>query len=186
MIPYVFAKQAAPTIASIANLHGCVPQSQIDGAIAVSEIFRRAGIRHALAGGLAVGCNGYLRNTDSIDFVVDESVFVLRDKILYVRDDLPIKYLGTNVSWILLDTAEKPIFDKFLQMPTSVGEVPVMPIEPLIAMKLIAGRHKDRTDIIELVKLCSNLSSIVEFVTSNNPQLLPLLSELIVCAAEEK
>ena len=66
------------------------------------------------------------------------------------------------------------------------GQVPIMPIEPLIGMKLLSGRHKDRTDIIELVKVRSDLSSIVEFTKTNIPALLPMLDELITCAEEER
>ena len=36
-------------------------------------------------------------------------------------------------------------------------------------MKLIAGRHKDRTDIIELVKVLADTSWIVEFAATEHP-----------------
>ena len=78
-----------------------------------------------------------------------------------------------------------PFVGKYLMMPVR-DQIPIMPVEPLIAMKLIAGRHKDRTDIIELAKVRSNLASIVEFTSVNIPHLLPLLNELIICAEEEK
>lgn len=170
---------------SIDNLTGCVPQTQIDGLRVVSEIFRKAGVKHVVVGGLAVGANGYLRNTNNIDFLVDNNAFIFRDKIEYIRNDLPIKYFGTRVNWVSLAPSEVPIFGKFLLLPAS-GQIPIMPIEPLIGMKLITARHKDRTDIIELIKVRSSLTSITEFVTANIPFLLPLLNELIICAEEEK
>jgi hypothetical protein len=170
---------------SIDNLTGCVPQTQIDGLRTVSEIFRKNGVKHVVVGGLAVGANGYLRNTDNIDFLVDRNAFVYKDKVVYVRNDLPIKYFGTRVNWISMAPSEEPIFETFLMVPTR-DQVPIMPIEPLIGMKLLAARHKDRTDIIELVKLRSDLSSIVEFTTTNLFHLLPLLNELILCAENEK
>lgn len=170
---------------TIDNLTGCVPQTQIDGLRTVSEVFRKNGIKHVAIGGLAVGANGYLRNTNNIDFLVDQNAFVYRDKVVYVRNDLPIKYFGTRINWISMAPSEEPIFGKFLMVPAR-DHVPIMPIEPLIGMKLIAARHKDRTDIIELVKLRSDLSSIVEFTTTNLFHLLPLLKELILCAENEK
>jgi hypothetical protein len=180
-----FTPKSIPcSICSIDNLTGCVPQTQIDGMRMVSEIFRKSGVRHVVVGGLAVGANGYLRNTNNLDFLVDNSAFIFRDKIVYVRNDLPIKYYGTRVNWVSMSPSEEPIFDKFLLLPAR-DLVPIMPIEPLIAMKLIAARHKDRTDIIELIKVRSNLTSITEFVTTNTPHLLPLLNELIICAEEE-
>jgi hypothetical protein len=172
-------------LGSIDNLTGCVPQIQIDGLRLVSEIFRKAGVEHVVVGGLAVGAHGYLRNTDNIDILVGDSAFVCQNNFVYTRNDLPIKYFGTRVNWVSMSPSEKPIFEKYLMVPAP-GQVPIMPIEPLIGMKLIAGRHKDRTDIIELAKVRFNLSSIVEFTTANLFQLLPLLHELILCAEDEK
>ena len=186
MTHHSFTPKTIPcAMCSIDNLYECVPQTQIDGLRMVSEIFRKAGVNHAVVGGLAVGANGYLRNTDNLDFLVDDSAFVYRDKIVYVRNDLPIKCLGTKVNWISMAPSEKPIFGRYLLLPAR-DQVPIMPIEPLIGMKLIAGRHKDKTDIIELVKLRSDLTSITEFTATNLPRLLPLLNELIICAEEEK
>ena len=170
---------------SIDNLTGCVPQTQIDGLRMVSEIFRKMGVRHVVVGGLAVGANGYLRNTNNLDFLVDNNAFIFADKIVYVRRDLPIKYFCTRVNWVSMSPSEEPVFSKYLLLPAR-DQVPIMPIEPLIAMKLIAARHKDRTDIIELVKVRSDLTSITEFVSVNIPHLLPLLNKLILCAEEEK
>ena len=170
---------------SIDNLTGYVPQTQIDGLRTVSEIFRKMGVRHVVVGGLAVGANGYLRNTNNLDFLVDNNAFIFADRVVYVRRDLPIKYFGSRVNWVSMSPSEEPVFGKFLLLPAR-DQVPIMPIEPLIGMKLIAARHKDRTDIIELVKVRSDLTSITEFVSTNIPHLLHLLNELIICAEEEK
>jgi hypothetical protein len=186
MTHHSFTPMSIPcAICSIDNLTGCVPQTQIDGLRLVSEIFRTKGVKHAVVGGMAVGANGYLRNTNNLDFLVDDNAFLYSDRVVYVRNDLPIKYFGTKVNWVSMSPSEKPIFEKFLVLPVR-DQVPIMPVEPLIAMKLIAGRHKDRTDIIELAKVRSDLTSIVEFTSTNIPHLLPLLNELIICAEEEK
>ena len=186
MTRHSFTPKSIPcAICSIDNLTGCVPQTQIEGLRAVSEIFRKNGVKHVVVGGLAVGANGYLRNTNNIDFLVDDNAFIYRDKVIYVRSDLPIKYFGTRVNWISMAPSEKPIFGKYLMLPAR-DQVPIMPVEPLVAMKLIAGRHKDRTDIIELVKVLADTSSIVEFTATNIPHLAPLLDELIACAEEER
>lgn len=186
MIHHTFTPKIVPfSVCSIDNLTGCVPQTQIDGLRKVSDIFRKAGVAHVAVGGLAVGANGYLRNTDNIDFLVGDNAFVCQDNFVYVRNDLPIEYFGTKVGWVSMTAAEKTIFGKYLMVPAP-GQIPIMPIEPLIGMKLIADRHKDRTDIIELVKVRTDLASIVDFTTSNLPHLLPRLAELIVCAEKEK
>ena len=186
MTRHSFTPKTIPcAICTIDNLTGCVPETQIEGLKAVSEIFRKNGIEHVVVGGLAVGANGYLRNTNNLDFLVGDNAFVHRDKIIYVRNDLPIRYFGSEVHWVSMRDSEKSIFGRFLLLPAR-GQVPIMPIEPLIGMKLLSGRHKDRTDIIELVKVRSDLSSIVEFTKTNIPALLPMLDELITCAEEER
>ena len=53
-------------------------------------------------------------------------------------------------------------------------------------MKLISARHKDRTDIIELLKVWGDLSSIENFVKKHIPQRFPMLEHLEICAEEEK
>ena len=181
-----FTPKSIPcSICSIDNLTGCVPETQIEGLRMVSEIFRQKGVQHAVVGGLAVGANGYLRNTNNLDFLVDDNAFIYRDRMVYVRNDLPIKYFGSRVNWVSMTPSERPIFGKFLMLPAR-DQVPFMPIEPLIGMKLIAGRHKDLTDVIELIKVRSNLASIIEFTETNLPHLAKLLHELILCSEEER
>jgi hypothetical protein len=55
-------------------------------------------------------------------------------------------------------------------------------------MKLIAGRHKDRADIIELFKRRSSaaIDEIEQFVKQALPSQTNLLGELITCAANER
>ena len=48
----------------------------------------------------------------------------------------------------------------------------------------VSKSHKPRTP--RKADFDSDLSSIVEFTTTNIPHLLPLLNELIICAEEEK
>ena len=46
-----------------------------DAAIKTAVQLAHLGIRHALAGGLAVGAHGYVRATTAIDFLVGEEAF---------------------------------------------------------------------------------------------------------------
>ena len=186
MTHHSFTPRSIPcSICSIDNLTGCVPQTQIDGLRMVSEIFRKKEVKHVVVGGLAVGANGYLRNTNNLDFLVDDNAFIYSDRVVYVRNDLPIKYSGTRVNWISMAPSEKPIFGKFLVVPAR-NQVPIMPIEPLIAMKLIAARHKDKTDIVELIKAGADIDPIIAFVEERFPTKLPLLRQLIGEALDEE
>jgi hypothetical protein len=160
------------------ELEGHVPTTHIEGAKVASEAFRRAGIKHVLVGGLAVGINGYPRPTRDIDFLVDDSAFEFHGPIITHRPGLPISYKGIGIDWVSLEPNERAALEEFLILP-ELSSVPVMPIEPLVAMKLLAGRHKDQSDIIELIKAGADINSCVEFVSRSFSAKLPLLRRLI-------
>lgn len=174
--------------ASINNLHSCVAQVMIDGAKTVSNILSKLGIRHSLVGGMAVSCNGYPRTTSKIDFAVGDCAFEYHDKLTSLRVGLPVKYMGVRVNYLVFSTAlERSLLDQYLTVPIS-GEVPVLPVGPLIVLKLLANRLKDRSDIGELLKRRSTdeIAAIVKFVADNLPSQSPLLAELIVVADNER
>jgi hypothetical protein len=169
---------------SLDELAGHVPQTHIDGAKAASEAFRRANVRHVLIGGLAVGINGYPRNTKDIDFLVGDEAFDFHGPLVTPKPGLPIRYSGVTIDWVSLEPDERTALDEFMVFAAE-GEVPVIEIEPLIAMKLIAGRHKDQTDVVELIKAGADVDTARAFVKDRFPQRLPLLDKLIAKAFEE-
>ena len=175
-----------PGIASIDNLRATVPEALRAAAVEVSELLRRAGVRHVLCGGVAVSCNGYGRTTGNVDFAVRECAFDYRDKALFLRPDLPVKYLGIPVHYVLAnDPFEKAMFEQYCVVPEH-GDVPVLPIGPLTVMKLIARRHKDLADLVELFKRrIVDLEAVRKFVAENLPLGKDLLDELITCAENE-
>ena len=52
-------------------LQDVVAPKIIDAMRAASRALAQAGVRHSVAGGLAVGANGYPRATKDVDFLVD-------------------------------------------------------------------------------------------------------------------
>ena len=166
------------------DLAGHVPQAFIDGAKAASEAFRRAGVRHVLVGGLAVGINGYPRGTRDIDFMVGDEAFEFHGLIVEPKAGLPMRYSGITIDWVSLEPDERIPLEEFL-VDARPGEVPVMEIEPLIAMKLLAGRQKDQSDIVELIKAGADIQSIIMFVENRFPQKLDALKNLIAKAGAE-
>jgi hypothetical protein len=167
------------------ELEGHVPSTHIEGAKVASEAFRQAGIKHVLVGGLAVGINGYPRPTKDIDFLVDDSAFEFHGPIVTHRPGLPISYKGVGIDWVSLEPQERSALEEFLILP-SRGEVPSIPIEPLIAMKLLAGRHKDQADVVELVKAGADIAACRQFVMQSFPSKIPLLERLIHQASLEE
>lgn len=166
------------------DLAGHVPHAYLDGARAASEAFRAAGVRHVLVGGLAVGTHGYPRGTRDIDFMVGDEAFESHGLIVTPRAGLPVKYSGIPVDWVSLEPGERAALEEFL-VEASPGEVPVMPVEPLVAMKLLAGRQKDQSDVVELLKAGADVDSVVKFVGERFPEKSALLARLILSANEE-
>lgn len=142
---------------------------------------RRSGIRHCLVGGLAVSCNGYSRTTSNIDWAVGDCAFNYQDKGLFLRPELPIKFTGIPIHYVAsTNPFEKMMLEQYLTIPAP-GEIPVLQLGPLVVMKLIGRRIKDKADLIELFKRrLSDLPSVKEFVKTNLPNQVEMLNELII------
>lgn len=155
-------------------------------AIEVSELLRRAGVQHVIVGGVAVSCNGYGRTTQNVDYAVGKCAFEYRDKALFLRPDLPIKYLGIPVHYVApSDPFEMAMLEQYLTVPAP-GEVPVLPLGPLVVMKLIARRHKDMADLVELLKRRIRETEYLRgFVAENLPRQRAMFDELVACAEAE-
>lgn len=171
--------------ATLDDLVGHVPITHVEGAKAASEAFRRAGVRHVLVGGLAVGLRGYPRLTKDVDFLVGDEAFEHHGPLVTHRPGLPISYEGVGVDWVSLEPRERAALAEFLVVPPP-GVVPVVPVEPLVAMKLLAGRHKDQSDVVELVKSGVDVGSCRRFAERSFPELLPLLDRLVLQAEGEE
>ena len=173
-------------IVSINNLQATAPAALYMAAVEVSELIRHAGVRHVIGGGVAVSCNGYGRTTQNIDYVVGKCAFEYRNKALFLRPDLPVKYLGIPIHYVAPSNPfEATMLEQYLLIPAK-GEVPILPIGPLTVMKLIARRHKDLADLIELFKRNINeIEQVRAFVKENLPSQAGMLDELIACAEAE-
>lgn len=173
-------------IASIDNLRATVPEALRTAAIEGSAMLRAAGVRHVLVGGVAVSCNGYGRTTQNVDFAVGPCAFEYRDKAWFLRIGLPFKILGIPIHYVAPSNPfEQAMLDQYLEIPAA-SHVPVLPLEPLVVMKLISMRHKDLADLVELFKRqIPNLDSVRAFVASNLPSQVSMLDELITCAEDE-
>ena len=176
-------RRSHPT--TLDDLVGTVPQTFVDGAKAASEAFRAANIPHVLVGGLAVGVNGYPRPTKDIDFLVGDDAFEFHGPLVTHRPGLPISYKGVGIDWVSLEPQERAALERFLVNPDK-NEVPVIPVEPLVAMKLLAGRHKDQSDVVELVKAGADLDSINDFLIDEFPHLRPTFMKLVDRAVKEE
>jgi hypothetical protein len=173
-------------IVSINNLREVVSESFYAATSEVSELLRSAGVRHTVVGGVAVSCNGFGRTTRNIDMGVGKCAFEFRNKGLFIRPDLPVQYLGIPIHYIAPSSAfEQAMLEQYLVVPAP-GDVPILPIGPLVVMKLIAKRHKDLSDIVELVKRRINeIEYLRTFVADNLPSKKDAFDALVADAENE-
>lgn len=136
----------------------------------LSRALREAGVRHAIAGGLAVAAHGHARATTDIDLVIDagaEAVKRAREaaasigalqtrraivrfkrvallRVLIAPDDSP-EPIPVD---LLLPPAELPaLFDRARVAKLRDGAAPIVSVEDLILLKLFRASPTDLADI---------------------------------------
>lgn len=135
------------------------------------------GVRHALAGGLAVGAHGYIRATTHVDFLVGEEAFEHHGLIVTFKAGVPIEVDGIRIDYLSPSGLGAQLEAVLGSSPTSEG-IPVVPIEVLIYMKLVARRRKDQLDVVELIKAGADVKPIRRYLETHAPDLLPMFNDL--------
>ncbi len=131
-----------------------------------------AGIRHALAGGLAVGAHGHPRATKGVYFLVGDEAFIEHvGGFVTLNAALPISIDGVPV-----DAVSVP------KDATLSEGIPVIPVAALVCMKLLARRPRDRSDIEELVRAGIDVSAVRADVVKHLPELVGTLDALVLNA----
>jgi hypothetical protein len=149
-----------------------------EAALQVAQQLEKLGIRFALAGGLAVGVHGYIRATRDVDFLVGEEAFEHHGLLVTFKAGVPIQVNGIQVDYLsALSLGEHLIKD--LEHPSVCDGLPVISIESLIYMKLIARRRQDQLDIIKLLQAGANVRSIRKYLEEYADDQLPLFEELL-------
>jgi len=67
-----------------------------EAAVKAAGQLSHLGIRHALAGGLAVGAHGYIRATTHVDFLVGEEAFEHHGTLVAFKPGVPIEIDGRS------------------------------------------------------------------------------------------
>ncbi|MEO6724845.1 MAG: hypothetical protein ABIU20_04970 [Blastocatellia bacterium] len=149
-----------------------------DAALKTSAQLTHLGIRHALAGGLAVGAHGYVRATTDVDFLVGEEAFDHQGLLVAFKAGVPIEVDGIRIDY-LSPTSLGPQLEEVLDNPPMTEGLAVVPIEVLIYMKLVAKRRKDMVDVIELVKAGADLYRARTYLKQYASDLLPIFEEMV-------
>lgn len=149
-----------------------------------SSALTALGVRHAVAGGLAVGAHGYPRNTRDVDLLVGDEAFERHaGGLVTLKPGVPIQIEGVGVD--LLSTSGDDAFLEEALAPPVEGEIPVATAGALVYLKLKSPRLKDRADVVELLKAGLDAGSVRHYLERNAPPLLARLDECVAQARAE-
>jgi hypothetical protein len=160
-------------------LNGVVATQILDAMRAAAAKLEAAGIRHALAGALAVGAYGYPRASKDVDFVVGDEAFTTHEGgIVTVNPEVPIRVGEIVVDPICIGPNEPHLVQALVQAPISSG-IRILPIDGLVYMKLKSPRRKDAADIVELVKAGIDVAKVTAYLTEHAPNLVDKFTALV-------
>ncbi len=166
-------------------LEGIVAPRVMTAMRSASQALTTLGIRHALAGGLAVGAHGYPRATQDVDLLVGDEAFERHPGgMVTLKAGVPIQVDGVAID--LLSTAEDETFlEQALLLPVA-GEIGVVPAGTLVYLKLKSPRLKDRADVVELLKAGLAAESVQCYLERHAPALVPRFEQCVAQARAEE
>lgn len=119
---------------------------------AAHEALERLGVRHVLAGGLAVGVHGRPRLTKVIDFLVGPEAFETHGPLVTFRPGVPLASEGVPIDSLLAPEEHRELLEQALAEPVVLDGVPVIAPQYLVLMKLLAGRRQDLADVASMLE----------------------------------
>lgn len=153
--------QHTPTRTGLDAARGAVSPT-VNSALEMShERLAELGIPHVLIGGIAVGVHGHQYATQDVDWLVpraaafDCTIDADGVELVAYQPGVPVKVLGIDIEYV---TPEGPPFVlEAMKSALATSEatpkvIVVVTAELLVWMKLRAGRPKDRTAVVELLR----------------------------------
>jgi len=149
-----------------------------DAALKTAAQLEQLGVRHALAGGLAVGTHGYIRATAVVDFLVGEEAFEHHGVLVTFRPGVPIEVDGVRIDY-LSPVSLGPQLEDVLDDPSLSQGLAVVPIEALIYMKLRARRRQDLLDVVELINAGADVRRVRQYLERYAGDLVTMFDGLV-------
>ena len=162
-------------------LEGVVAPEVLEAMRLASAALKRADVRHVLVGGLAVGAHGFPRATKDVDFLVGDEAFEHHPGgLVTLRPGVPFQVNRVAVDFIGPEPGEE-FLKAALDAPAG------SPIEgpALVYMKLKSPRHRDRTDVIELVKAGLDVEACRAYLSAHASSLVAEFDEAVERARRE-
>lgn len=112
-------------------------------------------IPHVLIGGLAVGTYGYQYATKDVDWLVAQGDAFDGDLVMTFKPGVPVSVGDVAVDYLTPDGPDVVVdamWDALFASRNDLGAIVVSSPELLVWMKLKAGRSKDVTAVVELLR----------------------------------
>jgi hypothetical protein len=162
-------------------LDGVVSPRVLDAMRVASSKLNEAGVRHVVAGGLAVGANGYPRATSDVDLLVGDEAFTEHPGgVMTLRPGVPFQVGGIAIDLISAESGEVFLEDALNAPAGSFLEAP-----PLIYLKLKSSRLRDQADIVELVKRSIDIEVCRTYLRKHAPDMVERFDTLVARAESE-
>lgn len=162
-------------------LLGVVAPEVLDAMKVASLALKRVGVRHVVVGGLAVGAHGFPRATKDVDFLVGDEAFERHQGgLLTLRPGVPFQVNRVAVDFVGVDASEAFLAAALEAEAGSMIEGP-----PLVYLKLKSPRHKDRTDVIELVKAGLDVDLCRNYLSAHAPSFVAEFDDAVKRARAE-
>lgn len=159
--------------------HALKPVPHFERAVReVSRLFSEAGIRHALVGALAA--NAYRdrpRTTEDIDFLVGDEAFETHPGGRVTIRVPVIEFDGIEIDQVPLTETLRVVEQALDNAPRSEG-IPIVPVETIVIMKLLAGRTQDLADIEAIVSAGADREALRAAVADAAPERVTALQRL--------
>jgi hypothetical protein len=167
----------------LARMDGVVAPGVLSAMRAADRILTKAGIPHAVIGGLAVGAYGHPRATRDADFLVGDAAFVRRGGVLRMRPEVPIEVRGVAIDTVWASSSDEEVG---ISLAVLSHGVRVVPLEVLIAMKVRARRAQDDADVVGLLRAGADEDTVRAALTGIDPGLVGRFDQLAGQAAFER
>lgn len=121
----------------------------------ISKTADKENVACAIAGGLAMHLYGFDRSTKDVDFVADKKLSLKVMRRLNFggeRYEIKIGKRVVPVDWILRSDKYKDFYRQALKDATELDGWKILTPEWLVILKYIAGRGKDRLDLLWLLQ----------------------------------
>ncbi len=163
-------------------LEGVVAPGVLDAMKAASLALKHAGVRHVVVGGLAVGANGFPRATKDVDFLVGDEAFERHaGGLVTLRPGVPFQVSGVAIDFIGAEAGEG-----FLAASLELEAGSILEAPPLVYMKLKSPRHRDRTDVIELIKAGLDVDRCRDYLLAHAPTFVSEFDDAVSRARAEE